>query len=522
MSKRRQEEAPQEQKSGIKQRIAFVSGLFQEDLTLRRLLESLAQGVVVVDSSGAILFANTQAETMFGYAKDELTGKPHFLLIPERFRSVHEGHMAHFFKEASARPMGIGLDLSGCRKDGSDFPVEISLSYIETIHGVLVIALISDITIRKQFELRLRESEELFRIQVESVKDYAIFMLDTKGNIMNWNAGAESLKGYRAEEIIGKHFSCFYTEEDRNADTPAHQLEKAAAEGRTEDEGWRVRKNGSRFWADVIITAVRDEKGKLRGFSKVTRDITERKRAEEEIKSLNTILAAHAAELEGVNRELETFSYTVAHDLRKPLTIINGYAQVLSEICGDKLDAECKGYVTETYEGTLRMNRLIDALLNFARVAHTEPKRERVNLCAISQEVASQLKLAEPERHVTFHIPSGIVAEADPDLLRVVLGNLLGNAWKYTSYREEGVIEFGATEIDGKRAYFVRDNGLGFDPAEAEKLFAPFQRLESGKEVGGLGIGLATVDRIITRHGGKVWAEGKPGEGATFYFTVQA
>ena len=516
----RQEETRQEQELRIKQQIAFVSGLFQEDVTIRRLLESLAQGVVVVDNSGTILLTNNQAETIFGYAKDELIGKPHSLLIPERFRKVHEGHMAHFFEEASARPMGIGLDLSGCRKDGREFPVEISLSYIETAHGLLVIALISDITVRKQFESRLRESEELFRIQVESVKDYAIFMLNTQGNVLNWNAGAEQLKGYRAEEIIGKHFSCFYTEEERVANRPSDQLEQAATQGRTEDIGWRVRKDGSRFWADVIITAIHDEKGQLNGFSKVTRDITERKRAEEEISKLNNTLAAHAAELENVNRELETFNYTVAHDLRKPLAVINGYAQVLTEICSDKLDDLCKGYVKETYEGTLRMDRLIDALLNFSRVAHAEPKRVRVNLCAISEEVAAQLKLAEPERQVTFHIPSGIVAVADPDLLRVVLSNLLGNAWKYTSYQEEGVIEFGATEIDGKSAYFVRDNGLGFDPAEAEKLFAPFQRLESGKDIGGLGIGLATVDRIITRHGGKVWAEGKPGEGATFYFTV--
>ena len=180
-----------------------------------------------------------------------------------------------------------------------------------------------------------------------------------------------------------------------------------------------------------------------------------------------------------------------------------------------------KGYVKEAYEGTLHMNRLIDALLNFSRLAHAEPKREHMNLCGICRDVAAELKLAEPERRVIFRIPDGITAEADPDLLRVVLGNLFGNAWKYTSMREEAVIEFGATEIDGKQAYFVRDNGLGFDPADAGKLFAPFQRLERGKEVGGLGIGLATVARIIQRHGGKVWAEGEREKGATFYFTVE-
>jgi signal transduction histidine kinase len=166
------------------------------------------------------------------------------------------------------------------------------------------------------------------------------------------------------------------------------------------------------------------------------------------------------------------------------------------------------------------MNRLIDALLKFSSMAHVEPRRVTVDLSAMAHEVAEELKLAEPERQVTFRLPGSIVADADPDLLRVVLANLFGNAWKYTGNREEGVIEFGATEIDGKRTYFVRDNGLGFDPVEADKLFAPFQRLGTGQEIGGLGIGLATVARIIQRHGGKVWAEGEPGKGATFYFTL--
>ena len=224
--------------------------------------------------------------------------------------------------------------------------------------------------------------------------------------------------------------------------------------------------------------------------------------------------------LQEANRELEAFNYTVAHDLRKPLTVINGYCQVLVEACSDNLNEQCKAYLKETYQGTLNMNRLIDDLLNFSRVAHAEPKREPIDLAAIANSVASELKLAEPARRVIFRISDGLVAEADPNLLRIVLANFFGNAWKYTSNREEAVIEFGATEIDGKRTYFVRDNGLGFDPADADKLFVPFQRLETGKEIGGLGIGLATVARIIQRHGGEVWTEGEPGKGATFYFTL--
>jgi len=239
-----------------------------------------------------------------------------------------------------------------------------------------------------------------------------------------------------------------------------------------------------------------------------------------EVRLLYESVRNYSMMLEGANRELEAFGYMVAHDLRKPLTVVNSYCQAIEELCGGMLDEACRGYLHEAYEGTLRMNGLIDVLLNFSRLAHVEPLRETVDLSAMAHEVAEELKLAEPERKMAFRISSGVVAEADPDLLRVVLANLLGNAWKYTSNHEEGVVEFSATEIDGTRAYFVSDNGIGFDPSKAETIFAPFHRLETGKEIGGLGIGLATVARIIQRHGGRVWAEGGPGKGATFYFTL--
>lgn len=763
----------QEEELRIQRQIAFASGLFQGEVTVRTLLESLAEGIVIVDSSGTILLVNTTAEHMFGYSREELIGKPHVLLIPERLRKVHEENQAHYLAEPRLRSMGKLLDLVGRRRDGSEFPVEISLSFIETINGVLVIAFVSDITLRKQYESRLRESEELFHTQLECVKDYAIFMLDADGNVLNWNAGAERLKGYPGEEIIGKHFSCFYPEEERSAGKPEEQLERAQREGRVAADGWRVRKDGSRFWADIIITALRLEDGNLRGFSTVTHDITERKRtedalrfsearfralyrdnptmiatidaeltmlsvnpfcavqlgytvdelegqpvlnifheddrsalaeqlrsclqnpdrvyqwqfrkvrkdgeilwveeiaqavhdlngalnilvvcqditdrkrtedalreseerfratfsqaavgmglmtpdshwmrinqrycdivgyteeelkdltirdithpddreeslkqfqlllegrignysiekryirkdgsivwvnitasmvadaggkprfavgvveditsrkrADEEIERLNTDLAARADELEAANRELEAFNYTVAHDLRKPLTVVNGYCQAISEMCGDKLCEKCSAYLREAYDGTLRMNVLIDVLLNFSRMVHVEPRRETVDLSAMAHEVATALKLAEPERRVTFLIAGGMSADGDAKLLRVVLDNLLGNAWKYTGAREEGIIEFGTMEIDGKPAFFARDNGAGFDMADADKLFAPFQRLPGAEECRGFGIGLATVERIIRRHGGRVWAEGETGKGSTFYFTL--
>jgi light-regulated signal transduction histidine kinase (bacteriophytochrome) len=227
-------------------------------------------------------------------------------------------------------------------------------------------------------------------------------------------------------------------------------------------------------------------------------------------------------DLETANRELQAFNYTVAHDLRKPLTVINGYCQIIREMYGDKVDEKCKSYLQEAYDGTLNMNRLIDVLLNFSRMGHVEPRREAFDFSAMAHEVAAGLKLAEPERQVTFLIADGVSAEGDASLLRVVLDNLLGNALKYTGMREEAVIEFGTKKVDKRPAYYVRDNGTGFDMADADKLFIPFQRLPGAVECKGFGIGLATVERIIVRHGGKVWAEGEAGKGAIFYFTLSA
>ena len=191
-------------------------------------------------------------------------------------------------------------------------------------------------------------------------------------------------------------------------------------------------------------------------------------------------------------------------------------------LCGDQLQPECKGYLQKTYDGILQMNHLIGALLNFSRLGRLDLRRESVDISATAREVVTTLELTEPERLIELRIADGLVAYADPDLLRVVLANLLGNAWKYTSKRDLAVIEIGAMEIDGKQAYFVRDNGAGFPKADADKLFVPFQRLPGSEGYKGFGIGLATVERIIQRHGGKIWAEGEPDKGTCIYFTLSS
>jgi PAS domain S-box-containing protein len=483
------------------------------------LLESAPDAMVIVNSEGNICLINSQTEKLFGYARAELLGQAVEILTPERYRGKHPGYRGDFMFNAKVRTMGVGLELYARRKDGTEFPVEVSISPLHTEDGDLVSSAIRDVTERKQAEAAMRQSEEKFRLLVSGVKDYAILMLDPEGRIQSWSSGAEKIKGYRGEEVIGKHFSLFYPQEDVERGKPARELICAAEEGRMEDQGWRVRKDGSRFWADVVITPLRDESGKLRGFGKVTRDMTERRFAEEVLEQQRLDLAKSNASLTAANKELEAFSYSVSHDLRAPLRSIDGFSLALLQDFGEQLDATGKDYLQRVRNATQRMGNLIDDLLNLARVSRAEMHEETVDLSAVAQTVAAELQSTQPERTTEFRIAGGLETTADSHLVRVVFDNLLGNAWKFTSKRPTACIEFGKTDANGASAYFVRDDGAGFDPAYAARLFGAFQRLHDASEFPGTGIGLATVQRIIHRHGGRIWAEGEPGKGATFYFT---
>jgi len=596
--------------------------------------------------------------------------------------------------------IGLANKEPGYDADDQQVVEELSAAYLQAL-------------LYKQNEAALRASEETWRSMVDGVKDYAIFMLDPGGHVATWNAGAESIKGYRSEEIIGEHFSRFYPPEDVQNGKPDRELEIAAAQGRLEDEGPRVRKDGSQFLANVVITALHNEAGELRGFVKVTRDVTEKKMAADrlvrELESITAVLndmlqgdlddaqteehvlktcldatdsvygmigkinehgnydttaynsrtledcafpealawemstgmvirgiwgwpmlhgepllcndpqahpdrAGHpeghvpiecflgvplkedgetigmvavanksggysegdkdtlirlasvtgvsrqhraalmatnramtelaevnaemliladglrranadlestASQLTEANKELESFSYSVSHDLRAPLRHLSGFADLLIKHADASLDEKAKRYIGIIQETAYEMGRLIDDLLTFSRTSRAEMAKSSFPLGELAQQVVDELADSEKGREIHWQIGDLPVVSADRSLLRLVLVNLFGNAAKYTRPRDHARIEVGCEPSDGAETVVsVRDNGVGFDMKYADKLFGVFQRLHRVDEFEGTGIGLANVQRIIHRHGGKVWAEGEVGKGATFYFSL--
>ena len=258
----------------------FVEPGFAKN-TIERLFESSPDAILVTDKDGVMRAANPRAEELFGYSAQELIGQPIEILVPARFRGGHPSHRENYSAHPRTRQMGAALNLFGLRKDGTEFPVDIMLKPMETESGQAVVSFIRDATEQRAAQEALRLNDLRLRSIVESIGEYAIYLLDRDGHVLTWNPGAERIKGYKADEVLGLHFSRFFTHEDQERERPAELLRQAAARDRVEEEGWRVRKDGSRFWANIVITAIRDSSGDVTGFAKVTRDMTDRKRAEE-------------------------------------------------------------------------------------------------------------------------------------------------------------------------------------------------------------------------------------------------
>lgn len=521
-------QAFQEMLERIKRREFQVSQLNNElersEAFANRIFETTPEAILVVDSGGRLVRVNHQAEHIFGYPMAEMLEQTVELLLPERFRQHHVGLRQGYLADAQPRMMGKNRALSGRRKDGSEFPVEVGLSPMRTDDGLYVIVSLVDISERKRVEQALRDSEERFRLIASNVKDYAIIMLDPQGRVLTWNEGAERIKGYRTDEIIGQSWECFYLPEERTAGLPNQILQCAKEKGHHHEEGWRLRKDGSRFYADVVTTAMHDPSGELIGFTEITRDITERRRSEEEIQRLNADLERRVqertSELTAANRELDSFAYAVSHDLRAPLRAMSGFSQALLEDFGNELPDEASDYLNEITGASEKMGELIDGLLTLSRCTRGDLQRDEVDLSALADEISRELMRQTPGRDVDWHIEPGMTARGDVRMLKAVLRNLLENALKYSTKADTPQIRFYRECRDDRDFYCVADNGAGFNMDHADRLFKPFQRLHRQDEFEGTGIGLATVQRIIHRHGGQIQAASTPGQGAIFSFTL--
>lgn len=487
----------------------------------RLLVDSIGDyAIFILDPQGYIATWNVGAENINGYERSEIIGKHFSIFYTEE--DLSSDKPAYELRMASelGRFEDEGWRL---RKDGTRLWANVVITALRNKDGILLGfgKVTRDLTERKKAEEILRESEQRFRLLVDGVADYAIFMLGPEGRIESWNPGAEAIKGYKADEIIGKHFSVFYPEEDLERDKPGFELRVAADVGRFEDEGWRLRKDGSRFWANVIITALRAKDGTLRGYAKITRDLTERVRAEEQRLQLAREQVARS-EVEAASRAKDEFLATVSHELRAPLNAILGWSRMLR---GGSLDRDNfhRGLDTIERNATLQ-KQLIEDLLDVSRIISGKVRLAvtAIELAPIIESVIDSIRPAAEAKDVRLQVhldPNSGVISGDPDRLHQIVWNLLSNAVKFAN--KGGRVQVRLQRIDSHVQITVSDDGKGISPEFLPYVFDRFRQADSSisRRHGGLGLGLAIVRHLVELHGGIVHAQ-SPGEGLGATFTI--
>lgn len=482
--------------------------------------------IFMLDTEGNILTWNEGATKLTGYRPSEIIGK-HFSLfyIPEDLESKKPERELRIAMETGK------YEEEGWRvkKNGTLFWANIVLTALFNGENKLIgfSKVTRDLSEKREIDEKIKASEERYRAIVEQVKDYGIFMMDEEGRIISWNEGAKRIKGYAEEDIIGKYFSIFYPEEDILNGKPAMELKVAKATGKYEEEGWRLRKDGSRFWANVIITAVYNRQGGHIGFSKVTRDLTERKESEKALKASNEKYKRLAEELKVLNeelvftnQELQQFTSIASHDLQEPARTVKSFLKLIEMRLQEKKYDDVESYIGKSIAATDRMRELIKSLLNYAQLSRYDIIEERVNVTELFNGVIQNLKelIESSGAEVTFETSIDSVM-GDKIQLGQLLQNLINNAIKFTSTKLPKV-KIKCIMENGSPLFSVSDNGIGIAPDHKHQVFEIFRRLNTSNKYPGTGIGLAICMKIVDRHRGKIWLESTLGEGTSFFFTL--
>lgn len=499
-----------------------ITSLADTEFVYKKMIEEIEDyAIILIDRNGHIQNWNKGAQKIKLYSEAEIIGKHFsvFYLQSDLDQNLPTKLLTEARETGHASQEGWRK-----RKDGSMFWGSITITAMHNDLGDVIgfCKVTRDITDKKITEDNLRMSEERYHQMIAEVQDYAIILLSVEGIIENWNAGAEKIKGYFGKEIIGKKFEIFYTEEDRKNGLPNRLLNIAKEEGKAIQQGWRVRKDGTKFWGTIVITAIHNREGQIIGFTKVTRDLTAQKIAEDK-------LATYTAELEKRNSELEQFAYVASHDLQEPLRKIQTFTELIRENYDDK--AFIEKYFEKLSFSAARMSELIKALLNYGRLSRHKGASEtaEVNLNDILREVKIDFELLIEEKKATITSSDLPIIHGNIFQLGQLFSNLISNSLKFS--KELPIIKITSAIVPKDKLplsdkvflnenYFqivIEDNGIGFENEYRELIFSLFQRLHGKQSAyAGTGIGLALCKKIMDIHDGFITADGKPGEGATF------
>ena len=526
----------------ISERKTIEHRLAAHDGFLQSITDRIPVHLAYYDKDLVCRFVNTAHAQSNGKLASEMIGEPLAQVVPA---DLLPDILPHVADALSGQPQTFEVERTGEAGERSHFEIH----YIPDVqHGAVegIFIELHDITERKRteefvleanrdLEERVRErsaelfqSEQRYRLMVDAIQDYCVYFVDEHGTISEWTESAQRLHGHRRQQIVGKPYRLLLALNNAGEDEvdPEQVLRLAKAHGQWETRGWRLRDDGSRFWAHTVLTALRNEAGELQGLSSITRDMTAAKSLEDVMNDLNKELEKRVAErtqqLVAANKDLDVFSHMVSHDLRAPLRHIASFMSLLQEQLGETNDKLVNQYLASIAKASKRMSLMIEGLLEYARLGRVAIETQPVPLTPLVEGVIGHLRQEHPNRAIEWTVEEDLpVVRGDAMLLAEVFTNLLENSVKYTRPRETAHVEIGwRVNPVGGRTFFIHDDGVGFDLEKAHNLFVMFQRQHHSMDFEGTGTGLALSQRIIERHGGRIWAETAPGEGCTFYFTL--